>query len=416
MGVYDRQRKATLRTDLDRQLWAGLDKTAFNLRVKGTGQHLMPDPLYFGQAYDQPPVFSYSAVITNAGVGYPGAKSLVRLHPDFIAASYPASQGDTLATQGLFVDGSFEHQMIFSDPVIPVLSDSTYQKIYTEKYSGSWYPIRPGRNTNGWVQGFETNSRWAVSTDRYNSIPAPDREGRHSAKYTFDVPGSSRWLYPTTAASPAWGIQTGTEEQQRFECVSHTLDISDHYPGGLGQVRGPFHNPGANTYTYEIHTWTDGDATLEFNWTGWDFEGWSGGDGDYFAGDPSWGNTVRVLKDETFTQPMQPGGWEKHVFEVYWPHWPNAPVAPILAGKIGTVPDWDVPTVAYATTRFRVTGGTTGQVAHFDDASGYLNLQTVPPASLITIGVAEWIRDERGSYVGARLWFRAESEGDALAT
>lgn len=417
MAIYEGERKASLSTEQDRRLWAKLDRAVFNLRVKGTGQHLS-EPVYFGQAFDKPPAFNYSGVVSEIGSDYPEVKSVTRPHPDFAAAIAGINTpGDSLTSQGLLVDGSFEHQIIFGDGTIPVLNESSYQKIYDEQYGITSYPIRPGRNTNGWVQGFETNSRWVVLGDRYNPAVVPNREGRFSAKYTFDVDGDSRWLYPTRGSSdcPFWGIHSGTEDQQRFECFAHTLGISSHYDGGLGAVLGPFHNPEANRYTYVVHTWTDSPATLEFNWAGWDAEGFAGGEQDFFADDSAWGGTVRLLKEETYTSAMTAGAWQVHTFDVTWPFWPNAPIRADRANEIIQLPGWDVPTDAYATVRFRVTGGIAGQDVHIDDALAWLNVQTGPPASLLTVGIAEWIKDEQGMYVGARLWLRAESEGDALA-
>ena len=76
MTRFQRLRRADARGQLDRQTWAGLDKLQFESIIRGAGEYLVDDPpIYFGQAFDSPPFFTFSAVATDAA-SFPEVKAI----------------------------------------------------------------------------------------------------------------------------------------------------------------------------------------------------------------------------------------------------------------------------------------------------------------------------------------------------
>lgn len=59
-GEFER-RRAVLRQEADRAQWADLANTEFKFDVNGVGEKVV-GPIYFGRAYEKPPLFSYSSV------------------------------------------------------------------------------------------------------------------------------------------------------------------------------------------------------------------------------------------------------------------------------------------------------------------------------------------------------------------
>lgn len=74
MTSYHGVRRAQSRQEIDRRTWAEIERIRFNLLVKGAGEYLMVEPIMFGQAYEEPPFFTWSGV--GAGEAFPEVKAI----------------------------------------------------------------------------------------------------------------------------------------------------------------------------------------------------------------------------------------------------------------------------------------------------------------------------------------------------
>jgi len=109
--------------------------------------------------------------------------------------------------------------------------------------------------------------------------------------------------------------------------------------------------------------------------------------GEYTSGSSPYGAIHDTQADSEEVQ-HSGGGWE--AFEVEFPMHHRGD-------------NWDTHDVAVF---FRVKGGTSGQAVKLDNfkhSYDYTNARTFPDT---TIGVAEWVKDDRDLYVGARLWVK----------
>ena len=59
----------------------------------------------------------------------------------------------------------------------------------------------------------------------------------------------------------------------------------------------------------------------------------------------------------------------------------------------------------YEVFRFRINNGKPGQVARLDNVYVWPDIKNVY-VPMVTVGVAEWVQDEQGAYIGAKLWIK----------
>lgn len=62
MTSYHGIRRAGNRQEIDRRTWADVARVRFPVNVSGYGEYLMTEPIMFGQAFEEPPFFTFSAV------------------------------------------------------------------------------------------------------------------------------------------------------------------------------------------------------------------------------------------------------------------------------------------------------------------------------------------------------------------
>ena len=74
MTSYHGVRRAQNRQEIDRRTWAELERVRFNLQVTGAGEYLMEEPIMFGQAFEEPPFFTWSGV--GEGEVFPEVKAI----------------------------------------------------------------------------------------------------------------------------------------------------------------------------------------------------------------------------------------------------------------------------------------------------------------------------------------------------
>lgn len=76
--------ESEIRREVDRVQWADLSKVQIEFDALGRGEALT-DPIYFGRAYDRPPLMSYSVVAEASGSpSYPSVRPITWPHPSFV--------------------------------------------------------------------------------------------------------------------------------------------------------------------------------------------------------------------------------------------------------------------------------------------------------------------------------------------
>jgi hypothetical protein len=404
--------QAEKKHERDRIQWSDQFNIRFDVIARGLGEGLI-EPVYFGAAYANPPLFEWSAAwagetlidLAAWGVEHPEVKAL------------RAAGGSSVIQDQLAPDGSFEGQMLWNDPYIPKWDQSElwpqrYQKIEDDQsvaYNRAT-PWNNGTYTNWWVQEPLTNL-WAITDERsheHNVGP----EGKYSAKVTLNSSGLSPWLVPI------WGAEGGyfgplPADQTHLLLKSYQMPIAS---GQCGSPTAPFENPDLLMH-HELWVNSDSPCTVEL---------------DMLVYSVVWPNpTIRRTDtgDSVFWQSewednreyeLTGGDWEQVLYEIPPPShlWPGIPY-PRYDGDNWTpdpeyfqgLPDEDdfpaqgisIP----ARIMFRVKGQP-GQEVFLDDALFYPRL-VGSDAPLITVGVHEWIQDEGGAYVGAKLWVKIDT-------
>lgn len=391
MTRYQRLRRADTAQQLDRETWASLDKLKFDSIIRGSGEYLIEDPpIYFGQAFDAPPFFTFSA--TTGGT----------VHPEVKAIGWPTAgvdrTKDELLNWGWLHDGSFEHQMVWNDPVIPTVKDhltySGFQKIVDDQAPGTAW--KTPRTENWWVQGpAETSGSqplWAISSEK--AYPnANGYKSQYSARYVMDSSGQTRWLIPIYAwdeSSPWIGyLSTDPDEWHLNDVVSWTSQV---VMGGAweGGYRPIAFNPPLDKWTVNLKVFATENITYETIIRQWDDL-----DNSYFGGT----SYYRLIKEDTYTQEINANEWNEIEFTYGTSkYWPNMPVVDYSAELSD---EW-----VMHTWMSRFTGGSAGTQVYVDDCYMWPNVSTAGGLPMITIGVAEWVQDEGGAYVGAKLWIK----------
>ena len=391
MTRYQRLRRADAAQQQDREAWASLDKLKFDSIIRGAGEYLIEDPpIYFGQAFDAPPFFTFSAV---AGEG--------STHPEVKAIGWPTDQvdrtKDELFNMGWLKDGSFEHQMVWNDPVIPTVRDhltyTEFQKIASEQSPGTAW--KTPNKENWWVQGTAETSGsqplWAIS----NELAYPNSNGyksQYSARYVMDSSGQTRWLIPLWAwdSNPWNGWAASKPDDWHLRDVFSWTSQVVQTGGWEGGYRPIAFNPPQDKWTINLKVYATTAVTYEAIIRQWD-------DYDTSFYD-EFNSYYRPLHEDTYTQEIIPNEWNEIQFEYkaleYWTAHPPSNPLPLSD-------EW-----LFHTWMSRFTGGTSGTKVYVDDCYMWPNASTSGGLPMITIGVAEWVQDEGGAYIGAKLWIK----------
>lgn len=435
--TYQRTRRAQRRTEIDRGTWAEYDKLNLFTTLEGSGE--ATTVVYFGQAFESPPYFTYSAAAKDTDVAFPEVTGSVFLHRDLAGAGPTNFSGsdvvhDHRSQASWLSDPSFELQGAWGDTYIPTwyeddLTATTrtgwagFQKISEEQaYKG---PLSSYGNdfANSWVQEGGRSNRWALSSEEYFGDASDARyQGFWSAKYTFDG-DTTRWLVPFSSGDGAFGYphawgHTDTEVSphnwniHEYDLVSYVLPQSRSFASlPYGSWAGPVGNPRINAYRHIVHAKSDAALTCEMqvNWintdvtVGSEFE-------DKLVDDRY---RIALMDTETTTVDLIPGQWTECVFDWSPPRWMWEPVVPWR----GEVQPNEVAggnnTVLF---RFRFTGGSPNDVVYADEIYVHPVIETLPALPLLTVGVASWLRDDNGFYVGANLWLKSRSATGGVLT
>lgn len=258
-------------------------------------------------------------------------------------------------------------------------------------------------------------NRWAISEDVY--LSKGPRPSPYSAKWTFDPLGYTRWLYFMsrmesyfqywwTYGDPAL---IGLDEELwwrallfQFETDLNQRGLTNTYNYQLGGWLRVGPNPPHNKWTFEQEIYVTKPCK-------WQVDGRIYTDCGEF--DPVVGPSgldvwipieVVVENDQVFDLEE---GWNTVRYELNIPneHMPSVPFSPNRNDQ-----DFGCD-YGYGYIRFRAVDGVEGESVYLARTLAWPMLTTQSSQPLSTIGVAEWIRDERGMYVGCRLWVRTAS-------
>lgn len=309
-----------------------------------------------------------------------------------------------LQREGWLADGSFEHQAeVWGSTYIPSLREFDVSYDLNDLETG-WQIIGAANydiddtipvagTSNWWIQigpPTATEPRWVVSDDR--AYPdEPGYQGRWSARYEFDAEPTSPWLVPVNPLgfNPIWSEQSWTDEMIESNIYTAVHDLHrKHFNIPEGYMPIAMNPPLRNT-TWACHAYSDGPCTIEFNKRYW---GWWGGVDPTFSAE---------VENATVSAPVPTDAWTEIKFV--------CPVDPALWPNYPTVDNGYTELFFFQTYKLRVTGGLPGQRVYIDNCWLWPDM-TTQGTGLLTIGVAEWVRDEKGMYIGAHLWFKTGSE------
>ncbi len=180
-------RRAEGKKERDRIQWSDLFAKSFDMLAKGTGEALV-EGVYFGAAYDAPPLLEFSAV-RKEGTGAPTVKAIGWGHPK---VKIQKTQGGNIGQiDGFLADGSFETQGMFDSEIVTwdhPLHDEfpSYQKIFEDVTFVADDPRTFVGGANQWVQQ-PNHNRWSISSEKAHRH-AMGPKGKYSAKFTFGGP------------------------------------------------------------------------------------------------------------------------------------------------------------------------------------------------------------------------------------
>lgn len=425
------------RQEVDRNMWADLQQAEFKFDVVGVGTYLMPEPVYFGHTFESVPTFTHSATRTGNQPSFPYVAAYTVPHPELganVTRQYAAKtegwSGDAKMPDAWWSDGwirdwSFEMQSFEKwgnpggdfrsqwDGFIPRYSDvldtsnPTGQELdyyyldtldrhvtYTtpDWWDGGYQHAHPHiypQFTNSWVQS-DGQTRWSITNERAHT-------GLYSAATTLDAQGDSSWLQPFhpdfyVSEHDVRGLSDGVG----------IMSFQPPIPNRVGDVaHSPACNPPVKGWYFTIHVYAEEPCIVE----AWGTQ-WVNSLGNYWSHDTRYDVDGRPgkISEGTWAFEVTTTGWSQYSFGPFnidprlWPR--LAPQFWDLHSK------YDGYGPVSGSWLFRVRDGSSGTKVFVDTAHITPILRTENAKVQITVGVAEWIQDERDMYVGARLFFQ----------
>ena len=428
---------------IERGQWSDLSKHRSDLRLKGSGEGYVEE-LYFGKGFTKPPSFSYSAIFNNEDQQEVLSWALTppRGSISNVVDSYGMGN-DSLSSYGTIQDPSFEWQAKYhvldsttydAAQVIPTVNQYMSSLIGISENLGVYYPgvylpladaLRNTLYTNEWADKYAHSvnqillygpHRW-FQTDDYRDLWSVDltqhhdlgvgEAGQASATAVIGSGGYTNWLIPIDGGYVIYDIQDDPATQWRVirsvsEEANSTFDnriyAKAYPPPYIGGYEGFLYVKSDSPVTIETSATLSvenaepeeiGGTNVFQNRHYWN----SGG-----AGEP-WLSEYRYREIAEIKHESTHGGgdsWSRVDIELPYSGWRAWPTT--YTKLSNTFVPWDT----YWTFRFRVKG-TPGTVVHLDNIFLSLQMrnQEIP---ILTVGVDEWIRDESGVYIGAKLW------------
>jgi len=302
----------------------------------------------------------------------------------------------------------------------------------------------PLDGTNSWIQTGETEGRWAITNEKSHDYGV-GAKGEYSAKYTFVEDGSSNWMIPLGWMSgwPEW-LSFDYPDKAHWGFFS-LQSWGDNSYGGATAI--PPILPG---WEGTAAVWSDEDCEFEaWNYNWWDTEGFEGSEPmEYGFWDERYWDYIPMPMSYDDPTPMH----DSDAWFDYWsdrydpPRWveqsrtwitchmgsSETVKVPIVGGKWNDVSyylprgknQWQLPNHPpghplnlsgpgwqQETFRFRINNGSPGQVVYLDNVYVWPDIRNIY-VPMVTIGVAEWVVDEQGAYIGAKLWIKVGEPSD----
>ena len=415
------------RRAIDRNQWSNLDKQRADLLVKGRGEGLVE--VYFGKGFASPPTFNYSAVFNETEtevLSYAVTPPRGTWSRQLDMYGMP---NDSMSQNGFIQDPSFESQgkyRVFSGTpwfldwtVIPdayeafldidsigALPLADWQdSVSLTNQVGPKYGDSAGQNgPHRWVQTGETRERWALTDSAFHDLGV-GMIGNVSAQSLVGPSGYTNWLVPFDYSESPITYSLPVQPND-YWTMWHTVwevsptNVSTAYGGGVyAPAEPPPYIRGFKGFAYVK---CDSDVELQVNASYIHFSGGFGSGvvisdstlGEPFESTPT--DSLRLIDSVDVEVNSVGTGWRRVDFEIDYPgpiSWPDAEYCANVN---------DLPINPWWVLRLRVKG-TPGATVNLDNV--YIDrVMKNAELPIMTIGVAEWIRDEQGVYVGAKLW------------
>lgn len=450
---------------LERKQWAQLDRYRKDMKLVGRGEGYVKE-IYFGRGFSSPPSFSYSALFEEEEVPIKPWFLVPPRGAEKTGLDQYGMGNDTFGPNGMIQDPGFELQGKYRnlsassgwdeipdtyerakaigdyewgryDEIADPNGDAAYEAAmfplahhfaFTQPaYTNDWAPrYEIGRDPwnpyamiddfydhHRWLQTGETRNKWTVTTaDRHDL--GVGLVGGVCATAVIGPDGYTNWLLPFDYSWPHYTYNVHPENAWRtWRSVTEALgsNVSAAYGGGawmqaypppyIEGFEGFAHVKCVNAVELQVNAtfhfdayWYDGPRGTpvfpdsEFDWFDPDDPG------DAYAYDQY---SYKELASVDFTQLVRGGDWSRvEVTLPYdgWRSWPSTRNCEWAKDEPGDDMWWNF--------RYRVKG-TPGDTVYLDNIYLTRKMRNAE-IPMLTIGVDEWIRDDAGVYIGARLW------------
>ena len=433
---------------LERRQWAQLDRYRKDMKLIGSGEGYV-DEVYFGKGFSSPPVFSYSSVFSEEQVpvmpfyAVPPRGSLTAEVDSFGFGNDSQSGGWMIQDPGFELQGKYKVYPSSGWDEIPSGYDMLLKQwewdwgdpgisFYEASWPiGQWFqdnvddiagdnnevgykfdPRGPEWNiyAHRWTQTSETRNKWSVTDTEHHDLGVGE-VGQVCATAVIGPNGYTNWLIPLDYAAPLdYYVMTPENSWRSWRSVSEGANSNVNTPWSTGGAWAPSYPPPyIGGFDGFAHVKCSGDTELQVNAT---FHSPYGSTDDVRGTkvfpdshwDWGWGEdcceddySYREYGSVDFAQNVTGGDWSRVDIELPYDGWRAWPVD-IDCNQARGETYWG----HYWTIRIRVKG-TPGATVYLDNIFMTRQMRNVE-IPMLTIGVAEWIRDDAGAYIGARLW------------
>ncbi len=439
-------RRLEKKRSLERQQWAQYDRYRKDMQLVGRGEGYLEE-VYFGRGFSLPPTFSYSSVFSQKEtvimpyMQVPPEGSLNRLVDEYGLGN------DQQTVTAMIQDPGFEYQgkhrslsvnsgwdkipdaresaiMYSSDdywgdagygmPIAEFLNNANeaedYVNTWSPKYGDTQHDVDSEFAGHRWVQSGDTRNVWSVTDTEHHDMGVGER-GEVCATAVIGPNGYTNWLVPFDYSGAfdyanvhpeyaylSWRTQT---ESLSGTSVSYSFGNGPWRPsypppyieGNYGfahvkcdsdvelQVKATF----ASDYVYE--SVLRGEKVWQAKWDSYFVDGDEGGE--------EW--DYRRFAEIEDNHNVTAGDWSRVDISLPYQGWHGWPQTPRCLDSLNEASD-----TTYWNIAFRVKG-TPGDSVYLDNIHMAREMRNAE-VPMLTIGVDEWIRDEAGVYIGARLW------------
>lgn len=420
------------RIDVERRQWAQLDKWRKDILLSGRGEGRTT--VMFGKGFSSPPTFNYSAIFNQEAtdmlpyIVVPPRGSISRL------PSYYGFGNDSQYAQGYVIDPGFEAQgkWRYRSASAPWQSIPSHREflLLSTTFIVDWAAANPPvandtwatdrwtddgwLHDNSWLQSEHTRNRWTVTDEDHHDLGVGE-EGEVCAKAVIGPNGTTNILTPVDPQSVyASSIYMPGQEWRGFVLVSDYSGFNLFSSVGGGPSRRLAPPPWPTGWDGSLHIKADADVEVQVNAVCWHndddavlppstpstglvppFNASHQGSQTPANADKVWYYEVANLE---FKQSVPSGGWQKVVYDLPYDGWTSFGKTTNCLVRNGEA------NLSQWTLTYRVLGSP-GTTVYLDNVLVNRKWRNAD-IPIMTIGVAEWIVDEAGVYIGADLWFK----------